>query len=268
MSGLSSKNILVVGDENPQIHTLEEELKKHGMIIHTSTCDSVNTELIEQKDIHLILLNHLHQRKTCIELLRDLNAAGTSRAIPVFALVHDTEEQIQEVLVLGAADYITPSESTDSVIQKIVVISGDTNTFAGTSDIDISLGEAEVSKTGIRVYVVEDDPLLRNLLSVRFERSSFPCEFNNDGQMAVQAMLSFKPDVILLDLMLPGKSGFEVLKEIKDNPVLSAIPVLIFSNRDSQEDCKQAKDLGAAGFHVKAMTDLAELVEKIESLTQ
>lgn len=268
MSGLLSKNVLVIGDENSQIHNLETEFVKHGMIIHTTTCDMVSSDTLIDKSIDLVLLNHLHEGVTCVEMLKKLNSVPLNKVLPIFALVADDEQKIQEALSLGAADYIIPTESADAVVQKIRVIFDDADTFSGSSDIDISPSEAEVTTTGIKVFVVEDDPLLRNLLSIRFQKSAFPCEFNSDGQKAIPAMLQFKPDVILLDLMLPGKTGFEVLAEIKENEALSAIPVLIFSNRDSQEDRKQAKDLGAVGFQVKAMTDLSELVEKIEALTK
>lgn len=268
MSGLLSKNVLVIGDENSQIHNLEDAFKTHGMLIHTATCDMVTPEMINEKAIDLVLLNHLHEGATCVELLKKLNTAHLDKALPIFALVSEDEQKIQEVLAMGAADYVTPTETTDSVMQKVRVIFDDSDTFAGSSDIDITVEEASVTTTGIKVFVVEDDPLLRNLLAVRFDKSAFPFEFSSDGQKAIPAMLQFKPDVILLDLMLPGKSGFEVLSEIKATPALSAVPVLIFSNRDSQEDRKQAKDLGAVGFHVKAMTDLSELVEKIELITK
>jgi len=65
--------------------------------------------------------------------------------------------------------------------------------------------------------------------------------------------------------MLPGKSGFDILAELKDDEVLKNIPVIVFSNRDGQEDRARAKELGAVDFYVKAMTDLSELIEKIEA---
>jgi DNA-binding response OmpR family regulator len=82
------------------------------------------------------------------------------------------------------------------------------------------------------------------------------------------AMRQFNPDVIVLDLMLPGRSGFEVLAEVKADDKLQQVPVIIFSNKDTAEDKQKAQDLGARGFYVKAMTDLSELIELIESLVK
>lgn len=123
--------------------------------------------------------------------------------MPILVQVDDTTESIQTALSSGATNYTTPDEPAASVIQKMRAIFDQGDTFAGSSDIDITPTETTVTKTGIRVYVVEDDPLLRNLLSVRMEKSSFPYEFSVDGSGALEAMHQFKPDIIILDLMLP-----------------------------------------------------------------
>jgi DNA-binding response OmpR family regulator len=68
--------------------------------------------------------------------------------------------------------------------------------------------------------------------------------------------------------MLPGKDGFEVFAELKADQQTRDVPIIVFSNRDGLNDRKQAQELGAAAFYVKAMTDLSELVAKIESLAE
>lgn len=265
MTVLTNKHILVVGDENSQIQNLEQILKGHGMVIHTAACDSVTTELVEEKSIDLILLNHLHEGEVCRQMLNSLRSADLTKVVPVFVLVEDTDEKIQEAFTHGAADYITPDEDIGSVVQKMKTIFGQGDNYSDISTIDITPTEASVTATGIRVYIVEDDPLLRNLLSIKLEKSSFPFEFSSDGKDAIPAMRQFKPDIIILDLMLPGKSGFDVLAEVKADEQLKDVPVIVFSNRDGQDDRHKATDLGAVGFYVKAMTDLSELIETIES---
>jgi len=154
------------------------------------------------------------------------------------------------------------------VLSKIKATFGEEDLFSSSTVIDITPTKAHVTTTGIRVFVIEDDPLLRNLLSMKLERSNFPSEFSTDGANVLPQMYQFNPDVIILDLMLPGRSGFEVLTEIKNDKKLSDVPVVVFSNRDGQEDRQKASELGAKGFYVKAMTDLSELIETIESLTK
>ena len=130
--------------------------------------------------------------------------------------------------------------------------------------LDIGLSRIHESKAAVKVLIVEDDPLLSNLLAIRFEQANFPCHFNHDGKEVLKDILEFKPHILILDLMLPGVSGLDILEEIRTNQETSSLPVIIFSNRDGAEDKKRAAELGVSGFFVKAMTDLVDLVETIE----
>lgn len=264
MSVLSSKTVLIVGHENSQIHELEETLKVYGVNIEHMMCPEVTAASVVEKNVDLVVLNHLHEGDSCTEIFKVLHTDDMRGVLPVFALIEDLEREIQEVLSLGAADYITPQESIDSITQKMKAIFGQGADFAGDSVIDITPQEISVSKTGAKVYVVEDDALLRNLLSIRFEKAQFKYKVNGTGENVLAEVAEFQPAVIILDIMLPGLDGFEVLAELKTSLETKNIPVIVFSNRDGGDDRKRAQELGAVGFYVKAMTDLSELVSKIE----
>lgn len=265
MSNLSNKHILVVGTKNTQIENLEEQLSARGMRVSNAACETTALDQIKKKDVGLVLINNLDESSLCSNVITTMRDADLTRTVPVFVLVDETNEDINEVLSYGAADYITPGEELESVVQKMLAFFTDTDTFSGSAAIDITPQKADVSTKGVRVFVVEDDPLLRNLLSIKLDKTSFPYEFSVNGDNVLQPMRQFNPDVIILDLMLPGKSGFEILEEVKSDPGLQDTPVIVFSNRDSQEDRAMAAQLGAAAFYVKAMTDLSELIETIES---
>jgi len=268
MSVLSSKTVLVVGHENSQIHELEESLVAHGVSIHHLQCADVTAEFVAENKIDLVVLNHLHEGDTCLEIFKILHTSDMRGVLPVFALVKDVEREIQEVLALGAADYITQDESISSITLKMKTIFGQGLNYSGESVIDITPAAVTTSRKGIKVYVVEDDPLLRNLLSIRFEKAEYEYRVNSDGKGVVTEVAEFMPAVVILDIMLPGKDGLEVLQELKTTPETSDVPVIVFSNRDGINDKKRAEELGAAAFYVKAMTDLSELVEKIEGLAK
>jgi DNA-binding response OmpR family regulator len=114
------------------------------------------------------------------------------------------------------------------------------------------------------VFTVEDDSLLRNLLASKFEKSKVPFEISSDGEDLINKLKVFRPQIVVLDLMLPGKDGFELLEEIRADADTAEIPVIIFSNKDSSDDRKRAAELGAKGFYVKALTDLSDLMVTIE----
>ncbi len=266
MSVLSGKHVLVIGDETSQVHDIESALLREGAEIHTTTCSKTTPEMLEKKHIDLIFLNHLHENSHCISLLSEIQNKRDTKVLPIFSLVHDNQIDIEHALSLGAADYFTPKETVKSILNKVRIVLGDSVNSAENTVIDIGESDISTKTSGIKVLIVEDDPLLSNLLSISLQRASFPYHVNSDGRNVLDDLESFQPDVIVLDLMLPGISGFEVLEEIRKNNKYKNIPVLIFSNRDSFEDKKKASFLGVSGFYVKAMTDLSDLVRSIESV--
>jgi DNA-binding response OmpR family regulator len=267
MSILEGKSALILGDQTSHVMQLESLLKKHMMNVTLESCGAFSLSEIQEKSFDIVLLNHMHKGETCTELLDQLRGKILKKSIPIFAMVENNEDRIQHALMLGAADYITPDESTESIIKKIKVIFGQPDNFSSTSVIDVPLDTPLTTKKGIRVFIVEDDSLLRNLLRTKLEASSFPAGFAVDGAGAVSKILEFRPQVIILDLMLPVMNGFEILEELKKNATLKSVPVIVFSNRDSQEDKQRVFDLGADRFFVKAMTDLSVLVETIDELS-
>jgi DNA-binding response OmpR family regulator len=261
---ISGENVLFIGEETSQIKNLENVLSSNGMHIHNLNCESVTNEKIQSLGIGIIILDYLNKNSVCNSVLGKLEISSFKNKIPTIFLINEDAEMINEALSHGAADYITSDEATELSVQKVRTVLGQENSLSESSAIDITPIEVSLKLSGAKVFVVEDDPLLRNLLSLRFDKSSFPYEFSTDGKNAISAMRQFKPNIVILDLMLPGRSGFDVLTEIKNDEQLKNIPVIVFSNKDGQEDRKKADELGAAGFYVKAMTDLSELIELIE----
>jgi DNA-binding response OmpR family regulator len=206
MGVLTDKNVLFVGDSNNKVTELINEVKSHGVNVTVTGCAEVTPAYLKEHSIDLVVLNHASNQAPCLDILHTLQSADISNIIPVFAVVHDSADAIQEVLTNGAADYMTETEATESIIQKMKTIFGLGDNFSSASSIDITPDHADISSTGIKVYTVEDDPLLRNLLAVRFEKSAFPHEFSSDGKDAIPAMKQFKPDIKPLCQKLLRKS--------------------------------------------------------------
>jgi len=264
MSILTEKHVLVVGEETDLICKIEAALVTYGATITSSTCESTQVTSIQTDQVDLILLNHLHGGAPCKEMLSSLQQANALKAIPVFVLVENDQEHIAEALMLGAADYIVPGEDVHQIIEKIKSIFGDSSNLTGAAAIDLTPTNISADGQGIRVFVVEDDSLLRNLLAIKFEKSNVPFEISGDGVDLNTKIKAFKPQLVILDLMLPVKNGFELLADIRADEAIADMPVIIFSNRDSSEDRKRAQQLGAKGFYVKALTDLSDLMNTIE----
>jgi len=117
-----------------------------------------------------------------------------------------------------------------------------------------------------KILLVEDDAFLSSLLKNRLQKENLEVSYAADGEEAINFLKSNSPSLILLDIILPKKSGFEVMEEIKNNPQMHGkeIPIIIISNLGQPEDIAKGRDLGAIEYFVKARTSIDELVKKIK----
>lgn len=118
---------------------------------------------------------------------------------------------------------------------------------------------------GKRVLIVEDDDFLRGLLSHNLSDVGYKVDSARDAETAFKFLGRHMPDIILLDLMLPGMNGFDFLSETKETRKL-AVPVVVLSNLGSKEDIDMALSLGAADFMVKASVTPKQIVGKVHNV--
>ena len=120
------------------------------------------------------------------------------------------------------------------------------------------------------VLLIEDDPFLSSVLRLKLEKESFKVVRAADGDEALNFLTEqgVKPDLILLDLILPKKNGFEVLETIRQDPLLEKLPVMIISNLGQPSDIERGKALGIIDYFVKARLSIEELVNKVKQETQ
>ncbi len=116
------------------------------------------------------------------------------------------------------------------------------------------------------ILVVEDDKFLRELLVRKLELEGYVTSVAIDGQEALKKIDKEPPQLILLDLVLPGLDGFEVLKKIKADSATSKIPVLILSNLGQKEEVEKGLNLGADDYLIKAHFTPEEIIAKIKKL--
>ncbi len=124
-------------------------------------------------------------------------------------------------------------------------------------------GAADRSLANVKVLIAEDDPLLAGLLGKRLAAAGGILYHEADGARILDIVKEQHPDIVVLDIMLPGMSGYDVLKAVKSDDTTKDIPVLLLSNLGQEEDIEKSKELGAAGFMIKATVSLDEVVDKI-----
>lgn len=116
------------------------------------------------------------------------------------------------------------------------------------------------------ILLIEDDPFLSSVLRMKLEKELFKVVRAADGDEALNFLTEqgIKPDLILLDLILPKKNGFEVLETIRQDPLLEKLPVIIISNLGQPSDIERGKALGVIDYFIKARLSVEELVNKVK----
>ncbi len=117
-----------------------------------------------------------------------------------------------------------------------------------------------------KILFVEDEPTLQKTAGEVLHQEGYEVITAGDGVEGLRMAQSHHPDLILLDLILPKKDGFGVLKELKANPETTAIPVIVLTNLEGAEDIERALTLGATTYLIKANYELSEIVEKIKQI--
>ncbi len=263
---LLGKKILIVSSDINFLNAIERIIIFAGaeVIVRDSSQSAVS--VIKSQNPDFMLLDTPLSDKSLNDFFRDLEADITLEPIPIIVLTEDNDDiinlesyKIEQILTKSKIDHIqliNEIEKTLSVANK----SDNKRVF------DISEPNplpTKITNNNIRILIIEDDSLLRDLLSIRLTKSAIPFQLCRNGDEALLFVHQYKPTLILLDIMLPGKNGLDVLAEIRQEDKFKNLPVIVFSNKDNDEDRARAKALGAKDFLVKAMTDLNDLITKI-----
>lgn len=281
------KTILIIEDEQTLLEVMRTKLERRGYRVIAALDGEDGMRLIQKEHPDLILLDILLPKKNGMTLLKELHASGDKT--PVIIISNSGQPiEVDQALALGVRDYLVKANFTpEEVLEKVNGVLGDsaesTNgngvparsapfSNAGhnppvTMTAEISaLAEDKNVKTSI--VLIEDDQFLRNLISEKLVHEGFLVRSAIDGEEGLRLVAEGPTALILLDLILPGIDGFEVLKRIKQHREMANIPVMVLSNLGQHEDIERAKELGAVDFLIKANFTPGEVVEKIKKVLQ
>jgi CheY-like chemotaxis protein len=118
-----------------------------------------------------------------------------------------------------------------------------------------------------KILLVEDDPMVVKMYQRKLTMDGFDLTLAFNGEEGLEALKKNKPDIVLLDVMMPKMNGIEMLKIIKGDPAFKDLPVVILTNLgDRQEDVQKCKDFGAEDYWVKASMPLNEISRRVKDI--
>lgn len=115
-----------------------------------------------------------------------------------------------------------------------------------------------------KVLIVEDEEFLITALKDNFESEGCVVDTAHNGEEAMDQIKKNRPNIILLDLLMPKRDGFYVLEEVKKNPEWKLIPVIVLSNLGGDAEIKRALEMGADDYFVKSQHPIEEVIEKVK----
>jgi len=118
----------------------------------------------------------------------------------------------------------------------------------------------------IKVLIVEDDVYISEMYKIKFESENYKIVVTDNGSEIIKIVEKEKPDIILLDIVMPVMDGFDVLKIIKSNKKFNNVPVVMLTNLSQKESIERVFELGAKSYIVKSHFTPSEVVKKVKDI--
>lgn len=272
MGGENKKKILIIEDEEVLINLISTKLSKAGYEVEQAKDGEEGMAKIKSWRPDLILLDIIMPKVNGYEVLEKMQEERIG--IPVIIISNSGQPiEIEKTESLGAADYLVKANfSPQDVLDKVSgYLSGSSRADGGGkpkpagSAIKAQTNEA-VPRLNVKILLVEDDTFLREVCLKKLLNEGYTVYASVDGQEAVDSVGEVKPDLVLLDIILPSKDGFQVLTEIRSHPdsEIASVPVIMLSNLGQEEDVAKAMKLGANDYLIKAHFTTEDIVKKVK----
>src|SRR3989338_2310139 len=259
------KKVLLIEDDVFLGDVLLEKLKKEDYDAHISRDGAEGLEKIKELKPDLVLLDIILPTMNGYEILEAKLKDPSIAKIPVIIISNSGQPvEINRALTLGVKDYFIKAQfDPEEVMVKIRNFLKKNNE---NNPDPRAMKASNSALNGKKIMWVEDDNFLSDIIARKLSMEKCNLMHAKDGETALSLVEEEIPDVILLDILLPGMDGFELLGKLKDNPNVKNVPVILLSNLGQPSDVEKGKSLGANRFLIKATLTLDEIVENIEQV--
>ncbi|MDO8554948.1 MAG: response regulator [bacterium] len=269
---MTKKKILIIEDEKALLEAIKSKLLMSGYDVISAEDGEDGENLLKSETPDLVLLDILLPKKDGFQILEDLKKDGI--IVPIVIISNSGQPvEIERALQLGVKDYLvkanfTPNEVLEKVEKTIGkgISSSDDASANPANDIVAQSSGIPVSQKSDTVLIVEDDEFLRQLVAQKLTQEGFNVIAAIDATEAFKSIHEKQPQIILLDLILPGMDGYEILDQLKKDSFTKSIPVIVLSNLGQREDIDKALKAGANDYLIKANFTPGEIVEKVRNV--
>lgn len=264
------KKILIIEDNENLGKILEKFFQSKDFDVALVHDGMVGLNEMKSFNPDIVLLDMSLPSMNGYEILEARSKDPNLAKIPVIVISNSGQDvEIGRLRELGATDYVIKIQmSPDDVYKKVASILGiEIHDEDREFIIETKTGsEKSCDLTGVTVLWVEDDMFLSSIVGRKLASTGAKHIQAKSADEAFSSLQTNKPNVIVLDLVLPGMSGFEILEKLKADPVTKDIPVIVLSNLDQRDDMEKCFKLGAVKFFVKALVTLDKIFEEIKRL--
>ncbi len=257
--------ILIIEDDATLGSLINQRLAEEGFETRLIPDGLEGLKNIKEFRPDLILLDIILPSLNGYQILEEKNKDEAIKEIPVIVISNSGQPvEIQKALDMGVKDYLVKSDiPPEEVLLKVrAELKKMEDEKTKTQQQEDSRDESNLEN--FSVLIVEDDKFLIDLLIMQLSKQKFKAYHAKDGEEAIKIATEKQPNLILLDIILPGMNGFEIIEQLKKSEATKDIPVIFMSNLGDKEDIEKGKALGAKDFIVKANFSLDEIMEKIK----
>src|SRR3989344_8990106 len=264
--------VLIIEDEEALLSVLEHKLVHEGYKVSLARDGEQGLSQVKSMRPDVILLDILMPKLDGFGVLESLNADGTIPDLPVIIISNSGQPvEIDRALKLGARDYLVKAEfSPEEVVEKVhkIFVDPPEDEMPEAESASILPPNARGGAGGQmgRILIIEDDQFLRDLMERKLVKEGFIVETAIEGESGLQKIKKWRPDLVLLDIILPGLDGFSILVKVKEDASVANIPVILLTNLGQRDDVEKGLKLGAVGYLVKAHFTPGDIVEKVKSV--
>jgi len=245
-------NILLVEDDKFLRDLLSKKLSDNNHSVSEAFDGEEAIKKVNAEKPDIVLLDIVLPGMDGFEVLKEIKSAEASANTPVMILSNlGQKEDMEKALRLGAADYLVKAKF-------------DMEDILGRMNATLEANDVQAPTKKKKILIIEDEQVLLDVLLKKLTKENYFVSFAMDGEEGMEKIKSEKPDLILLDIVMPKKNGYEVLQEMQNDETMKNIPVVVISNSGQMVEIEKILALGVKDYLVKAEFSPEDVLEKVK----